>query len=217
LSAGSALIGVVKVGDGTSTAAIKAASTAPTATDPALVVAISPNGVNANGSTTDSASAPVAWSTEAKAQIGSITETAPTSDTASSGLNGRLQRIAQRVASLLPTATANGTTLSRVNAGATTNATNLKASAGQIYSLSVYNVAAYTVFLKIYNKASSPTVGTDTPVWTIPIPAGGGFSKVWPMGVPFGTGISYAITKLQADSDTTAVAAGDVTGQIMWI
>jgi hypothetical protein len=39
--------------------------------------------------------------------IGSLTETAPTTDTASSGINGRLQRIAQRLTSLiglLPTA-----------------------------------------------------------------------------------------------------------------
>lgn len=39
--------------------------------------------------------------------VGGVTETAPASDTASSGLNGRLQRIAQRVSSLialLPTA-----------------------------------------------------------------------------------------------------------------
>jgi hypothetical protein len=41
------------------------------------------------------------------AQVGGVTETAPASDTASSGLNGRLQRIAQRLTSLialLPTA-----------------------------------------------------------------------------------------------------------------
>jgi hypothetical protein len=41
------------------------------------------------------------------AQLGTLTETAPASDTASSGLNGRLQRIAQRLTSLialLPTA-----------------------------------------------------------------------------------------------------------------
>lgn len=49
-----------KVWDGTNTAAVKAASTAPLATDPSLVVAISPNSVNANGQTTMSASAPVA-------------------------------------------------------------------------------------------------------------------------------------------------------------
>ncbi len=35
------------------------------------------------------------------ARTGSLTETAPASDTASSGLNGRLQRIAQRITSLI--------------------------------------------------------------------------------------------------------------------
>lgn len=42
---------------------------------------------------------PVAGPTAA--QIGSLTETAPATDTASSGLNGRLQRIAQRITSLI--------------------------------------------------------------------------------------------------------------------
>ena len=44
-------------------------------------------------------------------QIGIVTETAPATDTASSGLNGRLQRIAQRITSLialLPTALVSG-------------------------------------------------------------------------------------------------------------
>ncbi len=54
------------------------------------------------GSAADAASIPVAWSTEGKALTGALTETAPASDTASSGLNGRLQRIAQRLTSLLP-------------------------------------------------------------------------------------------------------------------
>lgn len=45
------------------------------------------------------------------AKIGSVTETAPATDTASSGLNGRLQRLAQRITSLIelmPTALGTG-------------------------------------------------------------------------------------------------------------
>ena len=66
---------------------------------------------NANGRAAATASRPVALSTEDKIVLdavattvtlqGSLTETAPVSDTASSGLNGRLQRIAQRITSLL--------------------------------------------------------------------------------------------------------------------
>lgn len=200
-------------------AKVKATTGAAATTDPALVVTL--RDVNANGSAADSASAPIAFSTEGKAQLGSVTETAPASDTASSGLNGRLQRVAQRLTSILaafsPTATANGATSSRVNSAASTNATSLKASAGQGYEIDVFNNAAYNVFLKFYNKASAPTVGTDTPIWTIPIQAGGGYSKSFRYGKTFSTGIAYAITKLQADSDTTVVAAGDLTGSIDWI
>lgn len=56
---GTNVIGSVKATDGTNTAAVKAASTAPVATDSALVVAISPNSVNANGQATMANSAPV--------------------------------------------------------------------------------------------------------------------------------------------------------------
>lgn len=48
-----------KLHDGTNAVAVKAASTAPGATDPALVVAISPNSVNANGQATMANSAPI--------------------------------------------------------------------------------------------------------------------------------------------------------------
>lgn len=49
-------------------------------------------GVGANGLVVD---------VQASSGVGSLTESAPASDTASSGLNGRLQRIAQRITSLI--------------------------------------------------------------------------------------------------------------------
>lgn len=51
---------------------------------------------SALGTGADSVGLLTVWSTEAKAQIGSLTETAPSTDTALSGLNGRLQRLAQK-------------------------------------------------------------------------------------------------------------------------
>lgn len=53
------------------------------------------------GRQADAVSLPVALSTENVALVGGLTETAPASDTASSGLNGRLQRVAQRISSLI--------------------------------------------------------------------------------------------------------------------
>lgn len=59
------------------------------------------------GQQANATSLSVSLATEQDAQLGSLTETAPASDTASSGLNGRLQRISQRLTSviaLLPSA-----------------------------------------------------------------------------------------------------------------
>lgn len=66
------------------------------------------------GATTMSASMPVTISTD-DARIGIVTETAPASDTASSGLNGRLQRIAQNLTTV-------NTTLGTVNTSINTAA-----------------------------------------------------------------------------------------------
>src|SRR3954447_963954 len=56
--------------------------------------------VTANAGTNLNTSALVTETNDAARQ-GGVTETAPTTDTASSGLNGRLQRVAQRLTSIL--------------------------------------------------------------------------------------------------------------------
>lgn len=53
------------------------------------------------GQKASAASLAVVLSTEEEALIGSLTETAPATDTASSGLNGRLQRIAQNISAMI--------------------------------------------------------------------------------------------------------------------
>lgn len=101
----------------------------------------------------------------------------------------------------------------RLISAASTNATSLKASAGTLYVLYAVNLNAAVRYVKFYNKASSPTVGTDTPVATFPIPAsatGAGFAIDLGPGFDFGTGIAYATTTGAADSDTAAVAANEI-------
>lgn len=82
---------LTKVGDGTNTAAIKAASTAPAATDPSLVVAISPNSVNANGRATSANSAPVTLPSDASASASATFTPAATSH-AAGDVNGGAQQ-----------------------------------------------------------------------------------------------------------------------------
>jgi hypothetical protein len=98
-----------------------------------------------------------------------------------------------------------------LSAAASTNATSAKASPGYLHKVVGYNAAASARYLKIYNKASAPTVGTDTPVMTFYLPATTAFALDLD-GVHFSAGIAYALTTGGADADTGALTAGDVLG-----
>lgn len=104
-------------------------------------------------------------------------------------------------------------TNARIASAATTNATSVKGSAGNLYSATLSNTSASAKFVKFYNKATAPTVGTDTPIWTVLVAAGATITIQMDMNpLRFSTGIAYAITGAVADADTTAVAANDVHG-----
>lgn len=114
------------------------------------------------------------------------------------------------LAALIRPTTSGGLTTFRLLAAATTNATVVKASAGQLYAYYIFNASAAAKFVKLYNKATAPTVGTDTPIITLPIAAGAAVSLDVNEGIPFSAGIGLAITGAVADADVTAVAANDV-------
>jgi hypothetical protein len=94
---------------------------------------------------------------------------------------------------------------------ASTNATSLKVSAGQIYGFSISNANTSARYFKIYNKASAPTVGTDTPIMTVQVPGNGTVIRAFPVGLALGTGIAWAATGGIADGDTTAIGANDLS------
>lgn len=103
-----------------------------------------------------------------------------------------------------------GSTAVALNSAATTNAAFAKASAGCLFSISANNAAAAAKYVRFYNKASAPTVGTDVPIMVISLPALTSKEISFGNGKLFSTGIAYAITNLPAVLDATAVAAGDV-------
>lgn len=100
--------------------------------------------------------------------------------------------------------------ISRTLAAATTNATLVKPSPGQVRGYYFYNAAAYAVYLKLYNSATIPTAGAGTPVITIGVPAGAAGNVSFEGGILFGAGIGFTITKLPADNDTTVLVANDL-------
>jgi hypothetical protein len=102
-------------------------------------------------------------------------------------------------------------TASNINSAASTNAAFIKNSAGTVYNVFASNTNAAVRFVKFYNKASAPTVGTDVPVITIPIqPNAAVHADMGTLGHRFSTGIAIAITAGAADSDTGAVAANEI-------
>ena len=117
--------------------------------------------------------------------------------------------------SLIP-ATSGGVTLAHTVSAASTNATSLKGSAGQVYDACVNSNAAYPVYFKLYNKATAPTVGTDTPVRVVEAQAGVPTCIKTEEGYAFATGIAWALTKGITDADSTAVLLSDATIEISY-
>ncbi len=100
----------------------------------------------------------------------------------------------------------------RIQSASGTNATSVKTTSGSIYDMDLGNNGTTDVWFKIYNKASAPTVGTDTPIWSVYVPKGTARSYTSDYPIGFSSGLAYAITGGAADSDTTAVAANQLTG-----
>jgi ribosomal protein L11 len=121
----------------------------------------------------------------------------------------------QRAITLTTSTTVNATTtpvtptVLNLNTAATTNGTSFKASAGSLTEISVSNVTATPIFVKLYNKASAPTVGTDVPIFTISAAANTTVAYEFGFtGKRFSAGIALAATGAIGASDTTSAVAG---------
>ena len=105
--------------------------------------------------------------------------------------------------------TSGGYTISKLISAATTNATSVKASAGQLYGYYIYNDANATRYVKLHNTAGTPTAGTGV-VMVIAIPAGSGANMEFSNGIAFSTGIAFTTVTGIADANATAVGASDL-------
>lgn len=103
------------------------------------------------------------------------------------------------------------------SSAATTNATSVKASAANIGSFTLVNNSASWRYFKVYNKASAPTVGTDTPVRVFGMPPGSCLTHTFPQGLRLTTGLAYAITAGIANTDATAIGAGECSASIDYL
>jgi hypothetical protein len=103
-----------------------------------------------------------------------------------------------------------------VNSSATTNGALIITGTSSVHSIWATNEGASPAFLKLYNKATAPTVGTDVPEMIIPIPAAvGGVPGVANPNIGFipfrfALGLGIAITRNAVHTDNIAVGAGEV-------
>lgn len=98
---------------------------------------------------------------------------------------------------------------------ATTNFVLVSATARSIHKVQGRKATAGAAWLKIYNKATLPTVA-DVPVMSIELQPSLPFD-IDLKGLTLTLGLGISITALPADNDVTAIAAGDVVGlNVSW-
>lgn len=112
--------------------------------------------------------------------------------------------------------TSGGLSISRTVSAASTNATNVKASAGQVFAIVAANVNAEEAWVHLYNTAGTPTCTTSI-IASFIIPGattGGGTNIPLPPGAAFATGIGFCLTT--APDGTGAVAASEVVLNVFY-
>jgi hypothetical protein len=93
-------------------------------------------------------------------------------------------------------------------AAATTNPTSVKASAGLLVGVRIFNLRATPIYVKFHNTAGAPVAGVGV-VYTVAVQAGMSRDVLIPFGRYFSTGIAFTIVTGIADADANAVAAND--------
>lgn len=93
-----------------------------------------------------------------------------------------------------------------------TNATNIKASAGWVTAIVCANINAAVRYLKFHNTAGTPTAGSGV-VFVVPIPGGTTSPSIalnfGDNPLYFSTGIGITLVTGITDADATAVAASE--------
>jgi hypothetical protein len=99
--------------------------------------------------------------------------------------------------------TSSGLLVQKILSAANTTPVAVKASAAQIYGWQLVHTAAATRYVRIFNVASAPTMGTTSPAFVLPLPATGG-AVLTPndLGIPLSTGFYYRSPLAQRTSIT---------------
>ncbi|WP_437710015.1 hypothetical protein WMF45_35585 [Sorangium sp. So ce448] len=112
-------------------------------------------------------------------------------------------------------ATAGGLSVYRM-IGLSTTGQSVKSSAGQVFGWHLANSGASDAFVKLYDMATAPTVGTSTPVATLYVPAGQNASAEYTNGIAFTNGIGIGATAAAADDNTSQPGANTMIVNVFY-
>jgi hypothetical protein len=116
--------------------------------------------------------------------------------------------------SVTPSANGGCSTFTLVSA-ATTNATNIKAGAGNVYGWYIYNSNAAARKIAFHNTAGTPTAGASV-AFSIVIPPTSAANVFSENGIQFSTGIAITTVTGLAANDNAAVALNDLVIAIFY-
>lgn len=98
----------------------------------------------------------------------------------------------------------------KVTSAANTTPILVKQQGGNLTGLVAINTNAAIRYLKFYDSSDAAVVGTTVPVITIQLPASSQTTLLPMDGIAFRQSLYLAFTVNVADTDNTAVGAGDV-------
>lgn len=92
---------------------------------------------------------------------------------------------------------------------AATTPTLVKTGKVLVLSIDAQNTGAAAAYLHLFDKATQPVPGTDTPKFTYLLPPAGGKVNEKNLAIEFALGFGYAITSGAGDTDSTNVTNAD--------
>lgn len=92
----------------------------------------------------------------------------------------------------------------------------VKASPGKLAGFDVYNTNAAVRYLHFYDKATAPTLNTDTPIYTVVLPAATRVTPGNALNIPFVNGLSWAYTTDNAAVPVTAATSTELNGSVRY-
>ncbi len=140
--------------------------------------------------------------------LGAKADAAATTDTGTFSLIALVKRLLTKFAP---------TVAYVVNSLATTNDALIATGARTVKSVQIFNASGGAVYVRLFDKATAPIPGTDTPYRVYAVPTLTTFDLVLPAGDAYTLGLGIAITAGAPVLDATAVGAGDVQATVNYV